>query len=113
MEGDDTVLDHATIKLIFFAIDPLSSIHVGLSFSGTLCLKILITSIYNLFFLQSDNYWILKCRCYLKLYDSPLDSPAEEEDDTSKTPSQKKKMKKQRKAERAKKVYQLVLMILG
>ncbi|XWS20344.1 hypothetical protein CRYUN_Cryun31cG0093500 [Craigia yunnanensis] len=43
-------------------------------------------------------------RCYLKLYDSPLDSPAEEEDDTSKTPSQKKKMKKQRKAERAKKV---------
>ncbi|XVE52132.1 hypothetical protein DITRI_Ditri02bG0097600 [Diplodiscus trichospermus] len=42
-------------------------------------------------------------RCYLKLYDSPLDSPAEEEDGTSKTPSQKKKMKKQRKAERAKK----------
>ncbi|XVF74641.1 hypothetical protein PTKIN_Ptkin13bG0127600 [Pterospermum kingtungense] len=42
-------------------------------------------------------------RCYLKLYDSPLNSPAEEEDDTSKTPSQKKKMKKQRKAERAKK----------
>ncbi|EOY26662.1 Tetratricopeptide repeat-containing protein isoform 2 [Theobroma cacao] len=42
-------------------------------------------------------------RCYLKLYDSPLNSPAEEEDDASKTPSQKKKMKKQRKAERAKK----------
>ncbi|KAK8664233.1 hypothetical protein V6N13_084031 [Hibiscus sabdariffa] len=42
-------------------------------------------------------------RCYLKLYDSPLSSPAEEEDNTSKTPSQKKKMKKQRKAERAKK----------
>ncbi|GMI93831.1 mutant,snc1-enhancing 6, EMBRYO DEFECTIVE 2753, OMISHA, NAA15 [Hibiscus trionum] len=42
-------------------------------------------------------------RCYLKLYDSPLNSPAEEEDNTSKTPSQKKKMKKQRKAERAKK----------
>ncbi|XP_038999817.1 N-terminal acetyltransferase A complex auxiliary subunit NAA15-like [Hibiscus syriacus] len=45
-------------------------------------------------------------RCYLKLYDSPLNSPAEEEDNTSKTPSQKKKMKKLRKAERAKKVYQ-------
>ncbi|KAK8618882.1 hypothetical protein V6N13_132860 [Hibiscus sabdariffa] len=42
-------------------------------------------------------------RCYLKLYDSPLNSPVEEEDNTSKTPSQKKKMKKQRKAERAKK----------
>ncbi|OMO54183.1 Tetratricopeptide-like helical [Corchorus capsularis] len=42
-------------------------------------------------------------RCYLKLYDSPLNSPAEEENDTSKTPSQKKKLKKQRKAERAKK----------
>ncbi|KAE8718414.1 E3 ubiquitin-protein ligase [Hibiscus syriacus] len=42
-------------------------------------------------------------RCYLKLYDSPLNSPTEEEDNTSKTPSQKKKMKKQRKAERAKK----------
>ncbi|XP_022714904.1 N-terminal acetyltransferase A complex auxiliary subunit NAA15-like isoform X2 [Durio zibethinus] len=42
-------------------------------------------------------------RCYLKLYDSPLNSPPEEEDNTSKTPSQKKKMKKQRKAERAKK----------
>ncbi|WRX27941.1 Tetratricopeptide repeat 2 - like 5 [Theobroma cacao] len=42
-------------------------------------------------------------KCYLKLYDSPLNSPAEEEDDASKTPSQKKKMKKQRKAERAKK----------
>ncbi|KAK5792702.1 N-terminal acetyltransferase A complex auxiliary subunit NAA15 [Gossypium arboreum] len=42
-------------------------------------------------------------RCYLKFYDSPVNSPAEEEDNTSKTPSQKKKMKKQRKAERAKK----------
>ncbi|XWS16387.1 hypothetical protein CRYUN_Cryun34aG0082900 [Craigia yunnanensis] len=42
-------------------------------------------------------------RCYLKLSDSPLNAPAEEEDDTSKTPSLKKKMKKQRKAERAKK----------
>ncbi|XVF25039.1 hypothetical protein REPUB_Repub13aG0179400 [Reevesia pubescens] len=42
-------------------------------------------------------------RCYLKLYNSPLNSPAEEEDDSSKTPAQKKKMKKQRKAERAKK----------
>ncbi|XP_022723354.1 N-terminal acetyltransferase A complex auxiliary subunit NAA15-like isoform X8 [Durio zibethinus] len=41
-------------------------------------------------------------RCYLKLFDSPLNSLAEKED-TSKTPSQKKKMKKQRKAERAKK----------
>ncbi|MBA0759073.1 hypothetical protein Gotri_022006 [Gossypium trilobum] len=41
-------------------------------------------------------------RCYLKLYDSPLNSPAEEEDHTLKT-HQKKKMKKQRKAERAKK----------
>ncbi|GMI78062.1 mutant,snc1-enhancing 6, EMBRYO DEFECTIVE 2753, OMISHA, NAA15 [Hibiscus trionum] len=42
-------------------------------------------------------------RCYLKLYDSPLNSPSEEDDNTSKTASQKKKMKKQRKAERAKK----------
>ncbi|XP_039045865.1 N-terminal acetyltransferase A complex auxiliary subunit NAA15-like [Hibiscus syriacus] len=42
-------------------------------------------------------------RCYLKLYDSPLNSLTEEEDNTSKTPSQKKKMKKQRKADRAKK----------
>ncbi|MBA0745386.1 hypothetical protein Gogos_007963 [Gossypium gossypioides] len=41
-------------------------------------------------------------RCYLKLYDSPLNSPAEVEDNTSKA-TQKKKMKKQRKAERAKK----------
>ncbi|KAG4211783.1 hypothetical protein ERO13_A02G122600v2 [Gossypium hirsutum] len=41
-------------------------------------------------------------RCYLKLYDSPLNSPAEEEDHTLKT-LQKKKMKKQRKTERAKK----------
>ncbi|MBA0822878.1 hypothetical protein Goarm_019647, partial [Gossypium armourianum] len=41
-------------------------------------------------------------RCYLKLYDSPSNSPAEEEDHTLKT-HQKKKMKKQRKAERAKK----------
>jgi len=53
-----------------------------------------------------------ECRCYLKLYDSPLNTPTEEENDTSKTPSQKKKLKKQRKAERAKKVYQLVLIIL-
>ena len=94
-------------------IDPLSGIHVGLSFSEAFCLKILTTSIPNLFFLYCDNYWILKCRCYLKLYDSPLNAPAKEEGDTSKTPSQKKKMKKQRKEERAKKVYQLVLMILG
>ncbi|GLU22164.1 hypothetical protein SLE2022_382600 [Rubroshorea leprosula] len=42
-------------------------------------------------------------RCYLKLYDSPLKSPTEEDDDVLKTPAQKKKMKKQRKAERAKK----------
>ncbi|GKV35652.1 hypothetical protein SLEP1_g43894 [Rubroshorea leprosula] len=42
-------------------------------------------------------------RCYLKLYDSPMKSPTEEDGDASKTPAQKKKMKKQRKAERAKK----------
>ncbi|KAM5578948.1 N-terminal acetyltransferase A complex auxiliary subunit NAA15 [Rosa sericea] len=45
-------------------------------------------------------------RCYLKLYDSPLKSTSEEDDDMSKLPpSQKKKMRqKQRKAEaRAKK----------
>ncbi|KAK8988644.1 hypothetical protein V6N11_030027 [Hibiscus sabdariffa] len=41
-------------------------------------------------------------RCYLQFYDSPLNSPTEVEDNTSKT-AQKKKMKKQRKAERAKK----------
>lgn len=49
----------------------------------------------------------LRCRCYLKLYDSPPKSTAEEDDDMSKLlPSQKKKMRqKQRKAEaRAKKV---------
>lgn len=45
------------------------------------------------------------------MYDTPVESPVEEEDDTSKSPSQKRKMKKQRKAERAKKVYELVLMI--
>ena len=47
------------------------------------------------------------CRCYIKLYDSPAKSTAEEDDDMSKLlPSQKKKMRqKQRKAEaRAKKV---------
>ena len=113
MEGDDTVTGHARIKFIVFVIDPLSRFHVGVSFSETPGLKLVITSISNLFFLHCDNYWILKCRCYLRLYDSPFNSPAEEEDDTSKTPSQKKKMKKQRKAERAKKVYRLVLMILG
>lgn len=52
-------------------------------------------------------YWMLRCRCYIKLYDSPPKSTAEEDDDMSKMlPSQKKKMRqKQRKAEaRAKKV---------
>lgn len=49
----------------------------------------------------------LSFRCYIKLYDSPLKSTAEEEDEMSRLPpSQKKKMRqKQRKAEaRAKKV---------
>ncbi|MBA0866290.1 hypothetical protein Goshw_019701 [Gossypium schwendimanii] len=47
-----------------------------------------------------EREWMILC--YLKLYDSPLNSPAEVEDNTSKA-TQKKKMKKQRKAERAKK----------
>ena len=48
-----------------------------------------------------------KCRCYIKLFDSPSKSMAEEEEEMSKLPpSQRKKMKqKQKKAEaRAKKV---------
>lgn len=48
----------------------------------------------------------MRCRCYIKLYDSPSKSAAEEEDEMSRLlPSQKKKMRqKQRKAEaRAKK----------
>lgn len=51
--------------------------------------------------------WILKCRCYIKLFDSPPRSMTEEDDDKADLPpSQKKKLKqKQRKAEaRAKKV---------
>lgn len=47
-------------------------------------------------------------RCYLKLYDSPSKSSAEEDNDMSKlAPSQKKKLRqKQKKAEaRAKKVF--------
>lgn len=47
------------------------------------------------------------CRCYIKLYDTPSKSTADEDDEMSKLPpSQKKKMRqKQRKAEaRAKKV---------
>lgn len=56
------------------------------------------------------SYYALFClyiRCYLKLYDSPLKSASEEDDEMSKLPpSQKKKLKqKLRKAEaRAKKV---------
>ena len=48
-----------------------------------------------------------KCRCYIKLFDSPSKSTAEEDDEMSKLPpSQRKKMRqKQKKAEaRAKKV---------
>lgn len=57
-------------------------------------------------------YAFLLCsyRCYLRLYDSPLKSAAEEDDEMSKLPpSQKKKLRqKQRKAEaRAKKVFTL------
>jgi hypothetical protein len=58
-------------------------------------------------FIHICGYWILCCRCYIKLHDSPPKSTAEEDDDMSKLPpSQKKKMRqKLRKAEaRAKKV---------
>lgn len=97
----------ATINLVIFAIDTVSGFRVGVSFAESLCLKLVITLLCFL----CDKHWVLKCRCYIKLYDSPLNSPAEEEDHTLKT-TQKKKKKKQRKAERAKKVYQLVFIIL-
>lgn len=58
-------------------------------------------------FMSCYALFCLYIRCYLKLYDSPLKSASEEDDEMSKLPpSQKKKLKqKLRKAEaRAKKV---------
>ena len=62
--------------------------------------------------------WLLNltCRCYLKLYDTPLKSTSEEDDEMSKLPSsQKKKLRqKQRKAEaRAKKVLYFLCVACG
>ncbi|XP_021898356.1 N-terminal acetyltransferase A complex auxiliary subunit NAA15-like [Carica papaya] len=48
--------------------------------------------------------WILTCRCYLKLYDSPKSTAEGDEEMSKLPPSQKKKIRRQRKAEaRAKK----------
>lgn len=60
--------------------------------------------------------WILNCRCYIKLHDTPPKLATEEDNDKSNlAPSQKKKMKqKQRKAEaRAKKVNRFLRISSG
>lgn len=64
------------------------------------------------FFFVLTFYLNLRCRCYIKLYDSPPKSSTGEDDDMSNLlPSQKKKMRqKQRKAEaRAKKVLWFII----
>lgn len=70
----------------------------------TLALVVIMVS-HSIFLLMIIK---LVFRCYLKLYDSPSKSSAEEDNDMSKlAPSQKKKLRqKQKKAEaRAKKVF--------
>lgn len=60
-------------------------------------------------------YLNLRCRCYIKLYDSPPKSSTGEDDDMSNLlPSQKKKMRqRQRKAEaRAKKVLWFIIVVV-
>lgn len=83
-----------------------------------LCLSLCNKAICSSLNIDPHSYlWLyLTCRCYLKLYDSPLKSTSEEDDEMSKLlPSQKKKMRqKQRKAEaRAKKVLYFVCVAWG